>query len=197
MLRLFFAIEIPPAVRTDLARVQARLRATAGEQGIRWEATDRFHITLKFLGETPEAQVHLLHAVATQAASHTAPFSLSLAGIGAFPGPHRPHVLWAGTREEFPVLQGFAEYLDQLLTAHGFPPERRRFHAHVTLARARCPSGQHALARLLHQHAETVDKIGTFQVSCFVLMRSELRPPGPVYTALEHYTLSPRATGPL
>ncbi|MCS6776676.1 MAG: RNA 2',3'-cyclic phosphodiesterase [Chloroherpetonaceae bacterium] len=195
MLRLFFAVEIPPAIRADLARVQARLRAAAGEHGIRWEAADKFHITLKFLGETPETQVHALHEAATQAASRIAPFSLSLAGIGAFPGLHRPHVLWAGTGEGFPVLQGLAEYLDQLLTAHGFSPERRRFHAHITLARARCPSGQAALARVLKQHTETVDKIGTFQVSCFVLMRSELRPSGSVYTVQEHFTLSPRATG--
>lgn len=190
MLRLFFAVPIPEDVREGLARVQAELRASAGDNGIKWVAPEQFHYTLKFLGETPEEDIPQALEAARPVAAQSAPFSLTLAGVGAFPQQRRPQVLWVGATEGVPLLTRLAESLDRSLTERGFAPETRRFNPHLTLARMKTIEGQGMVAKTLTTEQKGVDKIGIVMVESFVLMQSELRPAGPVYTVLETFALT-------
>lgn len=192
MLRLFFAVELPEEARTAVAQVQARLRAEAGEPGIRWATPEQFHLTLKFLGETPEEELPLLLEAGQLAAAEIAPFSLTLADIGAFPRQRSPQVVWIGAKEGVPVLTELAQCLDRHVSERGFAQEKRRFNAHLTLARAKSPEGEEILARTLGNLSRRVDKIFNFLVEYFVLMQSELRPAGSVYTILKTFTLRDR-----
>ena len=176
-------------IRNAVSDVQAQIRAEADDKGIRWETSEKFHFTLKFLGETPDEQLTLLKEAAVSSAASFTPFELTLAGLGAFPRQRSPQVLWVGAKEGVPVLIRLAEYLDKSLALRGFPPERRRFHPHLTLARAKTREGEEALAKTLGNLSESVDKIGTLRVDSFILMRSELRPAGSVYTVLQTFTL--------
>ncbi|HZP80515.1 MAG TPA: RNA 2',3'-cyclic phosphodiesterase [Chthonomonadaceae bacterium] len=190
MLRLFFAVPIPEDVRGSLARVQAELRASAGDNGIKWVAPEQFHYTLKFLGETPEEDVPRAIEAARPVSAQVAPFSLTLAGIGAYPQQRRPQVLWVGATEGVPLLTRLAESLDRSLAERGFAPETRRFNPHLTLARMKTVEGQGMVAKTLTAEQKRVDKIGVVVVDSFVLMQSELRPAGPVYTVLETFALT-------
>ena len=58
--RLFVALEIPPAVRQNLATLLSSFRAVTKEP--RWVRTENLHVTLKFLGEVPEAQVEAIRS---------------------------------------------------------------------------------------------------------------------------------------
>src|SRR5579884_1179037 len=174
-MRLFFAMLISEEVREAVARVQAQLRADAGERGIRWVAPEQFHYTLKFLGETPEERIPSAIEAAHLVAAQTAPFTLILAGVGAFPQQRRPQVLWVGASEGVPLLTELAESLDKALTERGFEPETRRFNPHLTLARIKSPEGQEAVAKTFPAQAaerNKVDKIGVIQATNYVLMRS-------------------------
>jgi len=70
------------------------------------------------------------------------------------------------------------------LSALGYPPERRAFHPHLTLARTRRVSkgDQAALGKLVER--TQVDRLGDMLVREISLMRSELRSSGAVYTQL-------------
>jgi RNA 2',3'-cyclic 3'-phosphodiesterase len=192
MLRLFFAVDLPEETKNAVAQIQSGLREAAGERGIRWTTTPQFHYTLKFLGETPEEQLPLVIHAGDLAASSVSPFSLTLAKVGAFPRQRSPQVLWIGASEGVPVLTRLAECLDEHLSERGFAPEKRRFNAHLTLARAKSPEGEESLARILGNLPESVDKFSSFPVESFVLMRSELRPAGSVYTVLKTFALRNR-----
>lgn len=191
--RLFFAVLLSEEVREAIVRVEEQLRATAGDTGIKWVQPEQFHYTLKFLGETPEEKIPaVIEAAQVVAAQHT-PFALTLAGVGAFPNERRPQILWIGASEGFPVLARLAESLEGELAARGFPRENRRFNPHLTLARAKSPAGEAAIARVLAGQAaerNKVDKFGVIPIAKFVLMRSELRPAGPNYTVEETFALS-------
>ena len=60
-MRLFVALEVPEAVRENLASTrfaiqedlpkQKSLKAPAHSPGLRWVPTENFHITLKFIGQ--------------------------------------------------------------------------------------------------------------------------------------------------
>ena len=192
-MRLFFAVLLSEEVREAVARAQERLRAAAGENGIRWVAPEQFHYTLKFLGETPAEKVPGIQEAARRIAAQHAPLSLSLAGLGAFPNLRRPQVLWVGAKEGVPLLMRLAESLEKELAEQGFPPENRRFNPHLTLARIRIPAGEKAAAQALAAQTadqKIVDEYGVIPVGNFVLMRSELRPAGPLYTVEETFALS-------
>lgn len=176
-----------------MARVQERLRASAGDNGVRWEKSDKFHYTLKFLGDTPPDRLPLAIEAAREAAAQTPAFSLTASGVGVFPQQRRPQVVWIGAKEGVPVLTRLAESLDERLAERGFEPETRRFHAHATLARAKSPEGQESIAKTFAAEASElnkVDKYGIIPVESFVLMQSELRPAGSVYTVLESFALT-------
>ena len=99
--RLFVAVPLDePAVRTVVAiveRIRAdRADAAAHERDVRWVRMDGLHLTLRFLGPTPEGEVQAVaNAVRRAAESHDA-FEIRIAGGGAFPNPHRPRTLWLG-----------------------------------------------------------------------------------------------------
>lgn len=192
-MRLFFAVLLSEEVREAVARAQERLRAAAGDNGIRWVAPEQFHYTLKFLGETPVEKIPGIREAARRIAAQHAPLSLTLAGLGAFPNLRRPQVLWVGAKEGVPLLTRLAESLEKELAEQGFPPENRRFNPHLTLARIKTPAGEKAAAQALAAQAanqKIVDEFGVIPVGNFVLMRSELRPAGPIYTVEETFALS-------
>ncbi len=87
----------------------------------------RWHVTLAFLGERPDAD-SLLSLLAGVARQHAA-FSLALQGGGTFGGP----VLWAGLAGDLPALSALATDVQRVLDA----VEERPFHGHLTLARGR------------------------------------------------------------
>jgi 2'-5' RNA ligase len=113
---------------------------------------------------------------------------VSLCGLGAFPTPTRPRVIWAGTAPA-PAFVALAEGVDRALAALGFPPETRGFTAHVTLGRVRVPRHEPALADALE--AAAARPFGTLPVARVSLMRSELSPRGARYTELAGWALSP------
>lgn len=191
-LRLFFAVPIPEVVQQAVEVAQKQLRAEMGEDGIRWEKPDKFHYTLKFLGDTSAADKAQAIEAARAAAGQIAPFMLTLGGIGTFPEKRRPQILWIGAKNGVPDLTRLAEYLDRSLAERGFAPETRRFKPHLTLARIKSEAGEKAVAQALNspqKELEKVDKMEVIPVSDFVLMSSELHSQGSVYTVLETFTL--------
>lgn len=192
-MRLFFAVTISEKAQQAAAKIQEGLREQIGREGIRWESPDKFHFTLKFLGDTSELE----HAQASEAARAVAqqvrPFTVTLGGIGAFPKQRRPQIVWIGVTNGVPHLTRLAEYLDRGLTERGFAPETRRFNPHLTLARIKSEGAEKAVAQTLATEAKTgekVDKIEVIPVLDFVLMSSELQKDGSVYTVLETFALN-------
>jgi 2'-5' RNA ligase len=193
MKRLFFAISLPDEVREAATRIQAQLRMAMGDRGIGWEAPAKFHYTLKFLGDSTEEEQILAIDAARSVVPQISPFSLTVAEVGVFPRQRRPKILWLGVGGDFPLLIRLAECLDRELFRKGFAPETRPFHPHITLARIKTEEGQEAVAKTLKTETESleeVDRIGVFEVYSFVLIQSELRPSGSVYTVLETFSLT-------
>jgi len=115
-------------------------------------------------------------------------FEVEIRGLGAFPNPGRPRVLWAGAPGS-PAFTRLAEGVDRALVALGFPPEGREFTPHVTLGRVREPRRNDALTEALE--AAAARSFGTLQVQRVSLMRSDLSPSGARYTELAPVPLLP------
>lgn len=145
-----------------------------------WVTPGNLHVTLKFLGQVDEARVPAVAGALAAAALGHRVFDVVVRGLGAFPTPVRPRVLWAGLEGDAGRLRALAESVDAACAGLEFPPETRAFAPHVTLGRAREPRRQPALAAALAGPAD----FGRVRVDRVALMRSELSPGGSRYTEL-------------
>jgi 2'-5' RNA ligase len=162
--------------------IKGRLEAAMDRsvRGIRWVAADQLHLTLKFLGEVPEPKVAGI--VEALRRIRRAPFDLSVEGTGVFPERGPARVLWAGCVGDAAEL---AEEVERALGPLGFPREERPFAAHVTIGRVKHPRAAREV------RLDPAALFGRQRVASFSLMKSELRPAGPVYAEVAAFTLTP------
>lgn len=180
-MRLFIALKLPAEVR---ARITAEVRAPLRERlpDVRWVREGTLHLTLLFLGERSEAEAREMQAVVREVAAARTPFTVSLAGLGMFPGPARPRVVWLGVAEPAPV-QGLYHALASARSRLGMPAEERAYKPHVTLGRVP-PAAEAGARKLLGPALAAVRFEAPVAFRSVDLMRSELTPRGPRYTTL-------------
>ena len=134
-MRLFVALEIPPAVRENLAGLIRDLRAIAPQP--KWVRVENLHITLKFIGEVADTKLEAIRQALGEVRSE-APVTLDFRGLGFFPNEKYPRVFWAGM-EASANLKGLAADIDRAMEKLGIPREQRPFSPHLTLARFQPP----------------------------------------------------------
>ncbi len=190
--RLFVALWPPRALQSRLWRSLEPLRAELPR--VRWVPPERYHLTLRFLGDVPARAVAAVVRACDALVSVRA-FRVRLAGAGAFPPRGRPRIYWVGVEAE--SLTGLRKRLDGALAAEGFPRERKRFAAHLTIGRAgrersrSRPSDPPRPAAALARFRGV--RHGDFALRAVHLVQSELRPSGPVYTSIHAVSLAPPA----
>lgn len=183
-IRTFIAIGVPAVARRDLADAAGQLRAVM-PPAVRWAAPEGMHLTLKFLGNIAPARVAPLLSAIAAAARETAPFALRLAGLGVFPHPRRPRVLWAGITGDTDALAALQQSVEQASIGLGFTPESRPFAPHITLGRVRHNAEAPAL-RLVGEaiHAAPPLPPSSWTVDAIQLMQSVPTPGGMRYVEL-------------
>ena len=186
MLRAFIAIKLSEELKGQIGELQAELKRRAfGLDGLGWVRPEGIHLTLRFLGDIAEERVEALGAMLRDVTAGMKPFALDARGIGVFPNPRAPRVIWLG-------LQGMPESMESLRRMHakiedgvaglGFSQESRAFTAHLTLARVRDRRSGAALAKVLEANQDRA--VGSFLATSVGLIKSELRPAGAAYTTL-------------
>lgn len=184
-MRLFVALDIPDTVREALTALSRDLRKLSSSD-TRWVRIDGTHITLKFIGYTQPEQAELIRA-ALSSVRVDGPVEMQFAGLGFFPNPRRPRVLWAGVAGG-PELRALAAAIEAQLEPLGVPREERDFNAHITLARFDSPRGLDALRAAVEQLG--VPEFGRATAREFYLYRSVLKRGGAEYTRLASYPIS-------
>ncbi len=152
-LRIFAAINVSiPSVR-KVAELQRKLRSQqSAELKIGWVPPANLHITLKYYGNLIPEQVEAVAAAARTAAKGVAPFEVTARGLGVFPKPEEPRILWVGLgggNERMKTLQARLEEASEDL---GFEPDGRPFSGHLTLGRIR--QGTEGIDTWLQDYAE-------------------------------------------
>lgn len=178
-MRLFVAVTPPPEVR-EAALEKARSVTWKGR--IRWVPPRNVHLTLKFLGETPEQDVPRLEAALERVCLGRRAFDLALEGVGAFPSTNKARTSWVGAGEGSEPLRTLAEGVESALRDLGFEPEKRPFHPHATVGRAK--GGQAAM-----DGEEPVSEPLEFRVRSVELVRSRLTDEGAVYSVAASFAL--------
>jgi len=131
--RLFVALNLPPAARPALWEATAPLRERAS--AVKWVRPVGIHLTLKFLGDVPDDRAPALAAALARAASGARALTLALGGFGVFPDFRQPRIVWVGIAPD-PAVEILQHRVEQEFAPLGFPTEGRPFRPHATLGRA-------------------------------------------------------------
>lgn len=181
-LRLFLAISIPEAVRSELRRLQQELRPLLPPRVVRWANPEQFHLTLKFLGNVPAADTAALSEAARAVCAAAPPLRLRAQNAGFFPNELSPRVFWVDIKSQDNLLLELQQKLERATGRFGEKQEARNFAAHVTLARLgklRRPEEAGKFA----ERALTDKIFGEWTAREVELVRSQLSPSGAVHTA--------------
>lgn len=191
MIRAFIAIELTDDFKGVLLEVGRQLEARIAPGTVRWVKPKAMHLTLVFLGDTPAVKLEAIHQAITAAAAPIPPISLTATGLGCFPNTRRPRVVWVGVGEPAAHLQQLKRALDRQLEPLAYRPERRSFSPHLTLGRVH-KRARREDAALLGEVVEsaTLTDAGAMTAQQVHLIRSDLRPAGPIYTVLASAPLS-------
>ena len=183
-MRLFAALELPAALRGELAAWGAA--CAARDPGLRAVAPESLHVTLAFLGERADEEVEPLRwALAGLAPLGEVP--LVLGGPLWLP-PRRSSVLACAVEDPTGALEALHHRVRTALAeASGWQPDRRPLLAHVTVCRVR----RGARPRRTGAAAEP-PAVGTaFDPPELALVRSELGDGPARYTALDRVAVAP------
>jgi 2'-5' RNA ligase len=193
-IRTFLAIELPSTVRDELASITSALAAY--RPILKVVAPDAHHLTVRFIGGIPAGRVEELKAGAAEGAAGATVFSLALSRPGTFPERGGvPRVVWVGLQQDdgYAALQGLFQAVERELTGRGFPPERRAYAPHLTIARVRDDAPGDLARRLgdsVRHLASTRPVCASFEVSHLTVMRSDLGRTGPTYMPLARIPLA-------
>ena len=178
-IRTFIAVELPERVKRELADLQADLRRYGAR--ISWTRPEGLHVTLKFLGNVEEKQIEAIAEAVKVAVADVERPRLTVEGTGAFPSWGGPRVLWVGVEDEGGRLGQIQARLEKELEKLGFEREKRTFKPHLTLGRVKAIGGVRPVTEDLRDRQVA---LGTFEVAEVVVMKSDLKPTGAVYTPL-------------
>jgi len=188
LMRVFIAIDLSSSIRKSLSDQITQLGNILGKSGVRWVKPSGIHLTLKFLGETPDHTVERVQNTLSEIVPRFSPFTMRIGTFGCFPNARRPRVLWIGIQEPTGVLEKLHQEIEMELRKIGFKAENRPFSAHLTLGRIKKNVSSSNLKALASQiGAVRIGELGTEAVQEICLIRSILRPTGAEYTRLGVY----------
>ncbi|MBF0295612.1 MAG: RNA 2',3'-cyclic phosphodiesterase [Magnetococcales bacterium] len=180
-MRLFIGFAMPEDLRHCVAGLAGEARSRLA--GWRWVVPENYHLTARFLGEVPAADLAgWREALGVVAAAHP-PFSLTVSGWGVFPDARRARVLWLGIRE--PEERPLSRLVRDVAALPPLSQETRSFRPHLTLARA-----QAEIAEAPTWQQEPTMCATPWPIDELLLYQSSMRPEGVRYRVLHRAQLA-------
>jgi 2'-5' RNA ligase len=177
-LRLFFAVEVPSEIRTELETFSQSI----DRKNWRLVKPDQMHITLAFMGEVAEEKLEEVLKIGEKAAANFSSFGLQLADSGVFPETGEPRVLFARVVSDELIKLALALREDL-----GPLADQKKVRPHLTLARRKGERARKDLRKIR----------GGWQVASFTLFKSSLTDNGATHEVLKRFELSQSSDGPV
>lgn len=178
-LRCFIAIELPAELKKNIDVYMERLRQTGAD--VKWVLSENLHLTLKFLGRTPEELLLDINKRLLSITKLYNRFYIQVFSAGVFPNIKHPRVVWLGIQDSEEIIK-LQRDIDESMAEFGFEREDKQFKPHLTIGRVRSMKNRDMLIKELAT-LKDVD-FGKIEVNNIVMMKSELKPTGAEYFRL-------------
>ncbi len=180
--RGFIAVDITPT--DDILKFLNEIGNLNAD--IKTVESQNIHITLKFLGDTPEEKIDQIEQIIKDSVKGIGPFSIKLNGTGVFPNKNYIRVVWIGIKD-IEKLITIAKNIDEKIASLGFKKEKRGFSAHLTVGRVKTAKNKDVLLKKIEDYSDF--DFGIQEVKSIKLKKSDLTPKGPIYTTMKEITL--------
>lgn len=176
--RAFLAFDVEDEkVLERIVRAQRELMPTGAH--LKLVKPENIHVTMRFLGTIDSRMVELISKFLDEMKFQE--FEIELKGLGAFPRPTSPRVIWIGVGRGNEELTKVFNEMEPRLNSIGIRSDIRPFHAHVTIARVK--GGERG--RLIEVMRKWADyEFGVISGKYFRLRQSVLTSKGPVYSTV-------------
>ena len=169
--RAFLAIPLPRQLQESIRVIQTELQASIAEA--RWTRPENLHLTLHFFAKIEQETLEKLKVSVLSVMGCQRSFQVEVKGLGAFPNPHRPRVIWLGL-EPRGQLEQLHRATGRCLRQAGLTTDSRPYSPHLTIGRLR--GGKPDLTkRFISMQQKTIEPLN---VDRLILYESRLRPEG-------------------
>jgi len=185
-MRLFVAVRLSVAARDAIQSALDDFPVV--DPPWRWVSSDNWHLTLKFLGDTAPGHLDALKTALDGVSRNHSAFEMSLGAFGGFPNLRAPRVLFYRVDTGRAAIEDLAVDVDAAVErATGLARDRRRFHAHATVARVK-----DVLPATIVSGLESVPALtrAVTRVDSFELMESRLQRIGALYKVVKEFALA-------
>jgi len=184
-LRCFIAIEITEQIKREIRELIDIL--IKYDVDIKWLILENLHLTLKFLGKTPDVLIPKIKESLLNIVASYEPFYIKICRTGVFPNRKYPRVIWVGV-EDSEILMKLERDIENSMEFLGYQKEDKEFKPHLTLGRVRSQKG---IVRIVNEldHFKGKD-FGIIHIDRIKLMKSELKPKGAEYSCLHEIPFS-------
>ena len=174
-MRTFIAVDV---LNVAIVKLQNDILSAAGwnPRDVKLVEPHNFHFTVIFLGEISDQDVERIKEML--AGFQFEPFTITYAGIGAFPNPAHARVVWVGLDSGgAQKLTALANDIIAKMSELGFKADKP-FSAHMTFLRAK---GRPIRATEISTKYQG-RTFGSDRIDKVHLKKSELTPSGPIYS---------------
>ena len=185
-IRTFIAFDTPSPIKNEMKQLQEELKNSCAD--VKWESIDKFHATIKFLGDVEESILQQVLSTTESILQKYSEFDVSYQSLGCFPNKKHPRIIWIGCDNHDGKLADIKNTLDKELAAYGFEIEHRTFHPHITLGRVKGSRGLNNLTPMLENLTFEPHKASINEI---LIIKSTLKPEGSVYSTLKMIRLNP------
>jgi len=134
--RAFLSLNLEEPLKIKIDEIQKELQNSLSGHKIKWENPEKFHLTIRFLGDLDENQLNEIMEGLEKSQFGFERLDFHSDGIGFFPNPGRPNVIFVGLKEDGNNSGKLVDEIDKVITKSGIKPDKK-FVAHITLGRFR------------------------------------------------------------
>jgi len=190
-MRTFISLNPDEDTRKRILEIQLKVKEKVSEinkdflNSIKWEADDKFHMTLFFIGEIDETNINRVHSKLTEIENESDYHEMTFlaTGINAFPGLRNPRVIIIELENKDKKVFVLSEKINSKLKEVGIQVDKK-FYPHITIGRVK----RDRKINLTNIKGK-IDTELEFEIINFYLMKSELKSAGSEYSVLKKYHL--------
>jgi 2'-5' RNA ligase len=135
-LRTFLSLNFNNTLKEKVSIYQEEIKRILAGFDVKWENPDKFHMTLRFLGDVNEDNVNKLILDFELLHFDFDNILFFQDSIDFFPNKLKPNVIFFGLKEENNYSRILTAEIDKVILKYGITPDKK-FVPHITLGRFR------------------------------------------------------------
>lgn len=181
MNRLFIALNIPDEIKEKILVIRNSVIPNSADY--KWEAPEKMHLTIKFIGEVEDKLVEQIKNEILFISDYKS-FICSFTKFGFFFSRGKPVILWLGLKI-YEEIFNLVEELNNRLLKFDIEAEKRNFKPHLTLMRIKKKTDKNFIYSFENCKLPETE----FKADSVSLIKSELHLYGSRYTEIKNYSL--------